>query len=65
MKDRLGKARFWNSPLKNPTQNAYDRFNKKPGGEWFDKGFRESEKEFRSTLNRMLKTRYSDFMDDL
>ena len=32
MKDRLGKAKWWNAPIKNPTQTRYLRFLKTPTG---------------------------------
>ena len=65
MKDRLGKAKWWNQPLSNPTQNAFRRFQREPGGEWFGKRFNESEREFKTILNKALKTHYSDILDDL
>ena len=30
MRDRLGKAKMWNLPLRNPTQNIYRRFVRTP-----------------------------------
>jgi len=65
MKDRLGRAKWWNQPLSNPTQNAFRRFQREPGGEWFDKGIRDSERRFKTILNKALKTHYSDILDDL
>jgi hypothetical protein len=64
MKDRLGKGKFWNAPLRNPTQNYLERFERKPGGEWFDRGIKDSERKFKTILNRALKTHYSEIMDD-
>jgi hypothetical protein len=64
MKDRLGRSAFWNKPLRNPTQNAYFRFLEKPGGEWFAKGFADSEKKFKTIIQKALKTHYSDFFDE-
>lgn len=65
MKDRLGKASFWNAPIRNRTQNALERFERKPNGEWFDRGFKESERKFKTIINRALKTHYSEILDDL
>jgi len=64
MKDRLGKSRFWNAPVRNPTQNRLERFERKPGGEWFGKEFKDSERKFKTIINRALKTHYSDLLDD-
>ena len=30
MRDRLGKAKMWNLPLRNPTQSTYVRFVRQP-----------------------------------
>jgi len=32
MKDSLKRNKFWNSPMKNPTQNMFRRFMKTPKG---------------------------------
>jgi hypothetical protein len=60
----LGRARFWNRPLNNPVQNAYERFQRKPGGEWFNKGLRDSEAEFKNKLRNTIKTHYHDMLDE-
>jgi hypothetical protein len=64
MKDRLGKSRWANLPIKNRTQNYLTRFTREPGGEWFDRGIKDSERKFKTILNRALKTHYSEIMDD-
>jgi hypothetical protein len=57
MKDRLGRAAFWNRPLKNPTQLRYTRFVTQPGSEL--KGlFNNYQDEFKGKLRNALKTRY-------
>ena len=37
MEDLLGKAKWWNLPLANPTQNVYRRFKRTPWSKLPDK----------------------------
>jgi hypothetical protein len=63
VKDRLGKAAFWNAPLRNPTQNMFTRFVRQPGS-----GLPDTLKEYRDKFGdfgkKALKTRLSEYLED-
>ena len=63
MKDRIGKQRWDNLPLKNPTQTRYNRFRTGPQGE-FKSGFTDAIEGFEKAM-RVKKTLYEKYLGEL
>ena len=60
MRDRLGKHKWVNLPIVNPTQNVFRRFVKTPGTGLPDY-FGDLKKEWKRIENMALETRLEDF----
>jgi len=54
VRDRLGASKFWNAPVRNPTQNLFRRFVKMPGSGLPDM-LADSRKKFDDFGKRALK----------
>ena len=63
MKDRIGRAKFINLPVKNPTQTRYTRFMRMPYTR-LESAFTRSEDKYRTLMNNALKNRYSEYLED-
>jgi len=63
MKDRIGKQRWENLPLKNPTQTRYNRFRTGPQGE-LKSGFIDAVEGFEKAM-KVKKTLYKKYFGDL
>lgn len=63
MKDRLSRAKFDNLPVKNPTQNRWTRFMKMPYTK-IESGFTKSQDDFKELMNGLLKTRYTEYLEE-
>ena len=63
MKDRLGTSSFWNSPIRNSTQNLFTRFVKQPGSDMADR-LRDYREKFDEFGKRALRTHLSKYLED-
>ena len=62
MKDRIGNSRWWNQPIKNPTQNVFTRFVRMPGAGLPDM-LADSRKKFEAFGSKALKTHLSEYLE--
>ena len=63
MKDRLGTAAFWNSPVRNSTQNIFTRFVRQSGAELRDT-LRDYREKFDKFGKKALHTGLSEYLED-
>ena len=63
MRDYTNKAKFWNRPLKNPTQTRYLRFRRGPQGK-LKTGFSDAIESFDKAMKEK-KTIYEKYFGDL
>ena len=63
MKDRLGTSSFWNSPVRNSTQNIFTRFVRRPGAELPDT-LRDVREKFDEFGKKVLRTHLSEYLED-
>jgi len=55
---------FWNNPARNPTQTRYNRFLITPRRKVVS-AFTESQKNFKTMKDSILKTRFTEILGDL